>query len=78
MEGVRQVPALFKAKVATEDDAVISMTTVFRYGYINKDDLPLVNRQTTRVYPTLNVARASCGPNASIIKVKVEIVNESN
>lgn len=75
MEGVRQVPALFQAKVGTGDTATVSKSVQYRYGYIDESELGLVDRRTTRIYPTASVARASCGQNANIIKVKVERVN---
>lgn len=75
MEGT-QVPALFKAKVDTGDEATISKTVKFRYGYMNAIDVPYISSRTSRVYPSLQVAKASCGSSANIVKVKVEIIYE--
>jgi len=75
MEGVRQVPALFKAKVATTDEATISVQIGYRFGYIVYSDLGSLNQRTCRIYPTEAVAKASNG-DQKIVKVKVEVIND--
>lgn len=72
-EGVKQVPALFKAKVATTDEATISLQIGYRYGYIVYSDLGQLSQRACRIYPTEAVAKASNG-DQKIVKVKVEVV----
>lgn len=71
MQGDRQVPALLRAKVTTEDNMSISKVVGLKVGYMVLDEF---NRElgyaTSKVFPSESTAKSyACGQE--VIKVDV-------
>lgn len=72
MEGVRQVPALFKSNVGTEDSISIQIIRTQKEGWMVKSDFEnLMGKGTVKVFPTKNSAVASAN-GEEIIAVNVD------
>ena len=72
MEGVRQVPALFKSNVGTEDTISIQVIRTQKEGWMVKSDFEnLMGKGTVKVFPTKNSALASAN-GEDIISVNVD------
>ena len=71
MEGARQVPALFKSNVGTQDTISIQVIRTQKEGWMIKSDFDnALTKATVKVFPTKNSALASAN-GEEIISVNV-------
>ena len=71
MEGERQVPALFRSNVGTQDTISIQKITTLKEGWVIKSDFEKsLGIVAIKVFPTKNSAIASAN-GEEIIKVDV-------
>lgn len=69
MEGVKQVPALFRSKVDASDECSIQKITTLKEGWIIKSDFEkLVGVTTVKVFPSKSAAKASAS-GEEVIKI---------
>lgn len=72
----RQVPALFKAKVNTEDEVSIKLTPGKKTGYMVLSEFEQdIDFTVVKIYPRESAAKASSG-GQQVIKVDVVRVFE--
>lgn len=71
MEGEKQVPALFKSKVATEDQFSMMKITTLKEGWMIKSDFEKgLGATTIKVFPTQSSAKASAD-GQEVIKIEL-------